>query len=146
MTCRLICFALLFGPTVFGSSLTGVNAPVKKFRLPGFNDQGFRTSLLQGDEARMISATQIDLKEMHFTLFQGDEKNSVDSTLLAPVATVLIQDQNKIVVQGEGSVRFIRPDIDASGQQWKYEHAEKHLTMHKDVRLVIRAELKDILK
>lgn len=131
---------------MFGAGISGLNAPVKKFRLPSFNDQGFRTSLLEGDEAQVISPSQIDMKEMHMTLFSGDENNAVDTTLLASTATVRLLEKNQITVEGQNSVRLIREDLDVSGENWSYQHAEKRLTIGKNVRVVIRAELGDILK
>lgn len=131
---------------MFGAGISGLNAPVKKFRLPSFNDQGFRTSLLEGDEAQVISPSQIDMKEMHMTLFSGDENNAVDTTLLASTATVRLLEKNQITVEGGNSVRLIREDLDVSGENWSYQHAEKRLTLGKNVRVVIRAELGDILK
>ena len=136
----------LLAPAAFSAGLSGVNAPVKKFRLPSFNDQGFRTSLLEGETATMISPTQIDMKEMHLTLFTGDEKGSVDTTLLAPLATVRILEQNKILVEGKSSVRLVRSDLDVSGEDWAYRHSDKHLAIRKNVRVVVHAELNDILK
>lgn len=138
---------LLAAPLLSAESIPGLNQPVKKFRLPTFNDQGYRTSLLVGDQAKMISATQIELTEMHYSVFAGDENSTLETTLLASVATVRVLDQNKVTVEGSGAVRFIRNDIDASGEQWIYYHAEqKHLVMKKNVHVVIRAELKNILK
>ncbi len=145
---RLPCFLfwVLAALTSSGAGPAGLNAPVKKFRLPAFNDEGFRSSLLQGDEATMVSTSQIDIKEMQFTLFAGDEKGSVDTKLEAPVATVLILDQNQILVEGAGSVHLARNDLSASGEDWSYRHSEKRLIIRKNVHLVIRAQLGDILK
>jgi len=122
------------------------NAPLKKFRLPQFNDQGFRTGLLEGDEARLISQTQIDITEMHFTVFSGDETNTVDTTLLAPTATIRIPDPQHVVVEGKGPVRVVRSDLDASGVDWTYVHAEKKVFMRKNVHVVFRSEMTDLLK
>jgi len=133
-------------PSLFGAGVSGFNAPVKKFRLPSFNEQGFRTSLLEGDEATMISPSQIDMREMHLTLFSGDENNRVETTLLAPLATVRLLDQNQIAVEGPSSVRLVRSDLDVAGENWSYRHADKRLTIGKKVHVVIHAQLGDILK
>lgn len=122
------------------------NAPVRKFRLPSFNDEGNRVSLLTGDEATLVNPKQIDVKEMHFTLFAGDEKGTVDTTLLAPVATVRIPEPNHTIVEGKGSVRVIRSDLDASGEDWTYWHREKRLVMRNHVHFVLQAELTNILQ
>lgn len=120
--------------------------PVKKFRLPTFNDQGFRTSLLVGDQAIIVSQSQIDIQEMHFTIFTGDETNAVDTTLLSPVATVHILDHEHTLVDGKTTVRIIRADLDASGKDWSFAYPEKKLIMRQDVHVTIRAPMTDILK
>ena len=130
--------------TAADTSIT--NAPVKKFRLPQFNQEGFRTGLLEGDEARIVSENQIDITEMHFTVFSGTEANTVDTTLLAPTATIHIPDPQHIVVEGKGAVRVVRSDLDASGVDWTYWHAEKKVSMRKNVHVVIRSEMADLLK
>ena len=142
-----LALAVTFGVALPLRAATSLgDAPVKKFRLPSFNDAGFRTGLLTGDEATMVSSTQIDLREMHFTLFTGDEKNAVETTMLAPIATVRIPEPNKTIVEGKGSVRVIRSDLDASGEDWTYNNADRRLIMRKNVHFVFQAELKDLLK
>ena len=126
-------------------SLVTPNAPVTNFRLPVLNEQGIRTSLLRGTEARYVSASQIELTEMQYSTFFEDGSNKVDTTLLAPTATVFIVD-NKVRVHGEEGVRLIRSDLDVIGMRWTYDHAQKKITLEKDVRVVFRTELKDILK
>ena len=83
---------------------------------------------------------------MHFSSFSGDEKNLLHTTLLAPVATVRILEKNHVVVEGDGSVRLIRDEVDATGEQWSYDHSNKRLSIRKNVHVVYRAVLKDILK
>jgi hypothetical protein len=123
-----------------------LSAPVKKFRLPTFNPTGFRVTLLEGDEATVISQQRIDIKEMHFTVFSGDEDNRVESTILAPTATLQAQDPTHFTVSGNDAVRVVRSDMDASGERWAFDYANKRLSMKKNVHVVFRAELKDILK
>lgn len=137
---------LALAPAAFAAGLPGSTAPVKKFRMPTFNAQGYRTSLLVADEARALSASEVDLKEMNFSMFSGDESNSVDTTLLASSATLRSGEKNQVTVEGFGWMRLVRADLDVSGEQWTYRHPERKLSIKKNVRVVIRAELQDILK
>ena len=130
---------------VFGASSLPT-APVKKFRLPTFNAEGFRTGFLTGEEALIVSAGQIDIKEMHLSTFSGDEAGTLETTLLAPVATVRVQEREQIRVEGKQSVRLVRPEVDATGQDWEYDHQNKRLLIRSDVHVVYRAVLKDFLK
>ncbi len=143
-TSLLASLVLVAGVSAADSTIT--NSPVKKFRLPQFNEEGYRTGLLEGDEASLISQTQIDIKEMHFTVFSADDANTVDTTILAPTATIRIPDQQHALVEGKGPVRVVRSDLDASGENWTYLHAEKKIIMRNHVHVVFRSELTDLLK
>lgn len=133
------------------SSSVKANAPVINFKLPVLNEEGIRTSLLRGTEARYINDSQIDLVEMQYTLFAEGSPTKVDTTLLAPTASVFIVN-NKVKVHGEEGIRLIRDDLDVSGEKWTYEHAgkndptQKKITIERNVRVVFHAEMKDILK
>ena len=141
-------FLLLFTVATLCSAAEDLSksAPVKKFRLPTFNQEGYRTSFLEGDEAIIVSSQQIDVKEMHYSLFSGEENNVLETTLLAPVATVRVLERNHIKVEGTGSVRLIRDEVDATGDNWTYDHANKRLLIRKNVHVIYRAVLKDFLK
>jgi hypothetical protein len=140
-----VSFSLLAAGLLLADPIVTPNAPITNFKLPVLNEQGIRTSLLRGTEARYVSASQIELSEMQYSTFLDDGSNKVDTTLLAPSATVLIDD-NKVRVQGEEGVRLVRSDIDVIGLHWMYDHSQKKITLEKDVRVVFRTELKDILK
>jgi lipopolysaccharide export system protein LptC len=141
----LILFIL--SPLLAEAADSGVaaNAPVTNFKLSLLSDEGVRSSLLRGSEARYISDKKIDLVGMQYTTYIEDGTNEVDSTLLAPSASVFIN-KNKIKVHGDESVRLIRKNVDVTGERWTYDHAEKRILIEKNVRVVFSMELKDILK
>ena len=122
------------------------NAPVKNLRLPSFNDQGHRTRFLRGDEARYISNTQIDIVGLNLAEFRGDGSTEPVNLLLAPSATVFIKENNRFLVTGKETMRLIGNGIEATGENWSYDHDDRHrLILNKNVRVVIRAPLKGIL-
>jgi hypothetical protein len=88
---------------------------------------------------------------MQYTTFKETGLNEVESTLLAPTATVFIE-QHKVRVSGNDSVRLIGKGLDVTGEKWTYEHAGKNdatpkkITIERNVRAVFQTELKDILK
>ena len=130
--------------TAANSGITA-NAPVTNFKLSILSDEGFRTSLLRGSEARYISDTQIDLVGMQYTTFLAGEKGELDATLLAPSASVFI-DKNKVKVHGDENVRLLRKNLDVTGEQWTYDHTQKRILIEKNVHVIFRIEMKDILK
>jgi hypothetical protein len=122
------------------------NAPIKNFRLPSFNEQGNRVQLLRGSEARYVSTTQIDIIEMNFTEFRGDGSTDPVNMLLAPSATVFVKEKNQVVITGQQSVRLIGNGVEATGENWTYDHNNNHrLILTKNVRVVFDAPLKGIL-
>lgn len=121
------------------------NAPISQFKLPTFNSEGNRVSLLRGAEARYVSPTQIDLTAMDLTLYFGDGTDRVDTVLRAPSASVLLND-SKIRVRGDQQVHVTREDLDATGERWTYDHTDRRILIEKNVHVVFRMELKDLLK
>lgn len=119
------------------------DAPIVNFRLPTFTPEGFRQWLVRGTEARLVSAKEIDIRELTLTVFSGDEHDRIDTMLLSPLAKVFTDTQ---VVSGPDSIRVIRDDLEASGKQWTYDHREKRVSMQQKVRVTFRAELKNFLQ
>jgi len=137
----------LLCPLLAAAANSGVtaNAPVTNFKLTILSDEGFRSSLLRGSEARYVSDSQIDLVGMQYSTFIEGEAGELDATLLAPSATVFI-DHNKVKVHGDENVRLLRKNLDVTGEEWTYDHAQKRILIEKNVHVVFRIPMKDILK
>ena len=153
MMLRAITVLLLVLCSALNAADSGVaaNAPVINFKLSLLDEQGNRTGLLRGSEARYISSSQIDLVAMQYITFIDNGTNEIDSTLLAPTASVLMEN-GKARVHGDDSVRLIRKNVEVTGEQWTYEHSGKNnstpkkIVIERNVRVVFQIELKDILK
>lgn len=118
--------------------------PIKNFILPTFTpDKGYRSMLLRGVQARMLTPRLIELEDMNLTVFTGDASNRVESVLLSPLARVSLDDET---AGGPGPVRLIRDDLDLTGEQWTYERAQKRISISRNVRVVFHTELKNLLK
>ena len=119
------------------------SAPVKDLRLPTFDKDGKRATFLKAGEAVFVSPTRIDVKDMNFTLFTKDGTGSFDTILISPSATFLSDKQS---VSGPDTVRLLRIDLEVTGEQWSYNHAEKRVLIGKNARVTFQDELKDIIK
>jgi hypothetical protein len=118
-------------------------APAQNWVLPVFTDkEGFRSMTLRGSEVRPMGK-QIGVTNLNITIFSGDEKAQVDSVLLSPIA-LFSPKENR--ANGEGTVRFIRDDIEVTGVGWAYDHVAKKISLQENVRVTFRSQLKDILK
>lgn len=119
------------------------DAPIVNFRLPTFTSEGYRQWLVRGTEARLISAKEIDIRELTLTVFTGDAQDKIETMILSPAAKVLVDAQ---VVSGDGTIRVINDEFEATGSQWTYAHKEKRISMQQKVRVTFRAELKNFLQ
>lgn len=119
------------------------NAPVKNFSLPSFDEQGFRTMLIRGREAMLLSANEVKLADMTLTLFSGDAEARVETVFISPSARVLV---DKRIVFGDETVRVVSDELELLGTDWRYDHEKKTILISKQARVVFHIELKDIVK
>lgn len=145
---RLLCLAALAAtPALRAQSITTGSAPIKNFTYEIFEPvegKWLRTGFIKGEEGK-VSASQVDVVNMHLTVYAKDAPSRIDTVLMAPTASVVIKDDNAVAT-GESSIRIVRDDLDASGQKWRYDHNRKTVVIDGKVHVIIRAELKDILK
>lgn len=118
-------------------------APVKNFSLPFFNDEGHRTLLVRGNEAILTDPRKPQFADMTVTIFAREAANQVESVLLSKAATV---DTTTRVIEGTDAVRFVRDDIEVTGEAWRYEHSARRIVIQRNARVVLRAELPLLIK
>ena len=123
------------------TSLT-VNAPVINFRVPTFTGE-FRSWLLCGAEGVYVDDSRLDVVDLNLTVFSGDASNRIESVFLSPSAVALIGESR---VRGPGALRLITSDFYATGEDWLYDHRQKKVSIHRDVRVVFHARLNDLLR
>jgi lipopolysaccharide export system protein LptC len=123
------------------TSLTA-NAPVINFRVPTFNGE-YRSWLLRGAKGIYVDDSRLDVVDLNLTVFSGDASNRVESVFLSPSAVALLGESR---VRGPGAVRLITDDFEATGEDWSYDHRQKKVSIHRNVRVVFHAQLTDILR
>lgn len=126
-----------------GAQDIAVAPPARNWTLPLFTKEGFRQMTLKGDEVRPVTSDRIDIVGMNVTVFTGTADGRVDSVLLSPEASFLI---NEKVASGQKTVRLIRDDIDVTGEVWTYSYSEKKVLISKHAHVVFHSALPDILK
>jgi hypothetical protein len=120
-----------------------VAPPARNWTLPLFTKEGFRQVTLRGDEVRPVSSDRIDVSGMNVTVFSGDAEARVDSVLISPEATFLL---NEKTVQGDKAVRLVRDDVDVRGEGWSYNYNEKKVLIYRRTHVVFHSALPDMLK
>jgi hypothetical protein len=118
-------------------------APVVNFRVTTFTREGHRSWLLCGAEGHVLDQNQLAVTNLNLSVFSGDASNRVESIFLSPTATALI---NEGRVRGRGHLRLITDDLEATGEDWLYDHREKKVSIHKNVRVVFHARLQSLLQ
>lgn len=118
-------------------------APVKKFSLPTFTDEGFRHVMIRAEEARLPDPARIDLIEMDLTLFTGLADEQIEAMLAAPSAAFFPQ---KLLATGSDTVRLERTDLTVTGADWSYDHKAKKVVIKRNAHVTFRSTLGDILK
>ena len=121
------------------------SAPAVNWVLPLFSDkEGFRTMTLRGNEVRPVGKN-IAVTELFITIYSGDAAARVESMLLSPQALFQPKENR---ASGDGAVRYINDDAEITGTGWSYDHGEKvkKVSLQKNVRIILKAQLNDILK
>lgn len=142
----LVFLAAVLPALAENTTRVSTKAPIINFSLPTFtHPEGYRNWLIRGSEAWMGDENVIDVKELSLTVFSGDAANRIDTMMLSPAARVL---PNEEEVTGPSTLRVINlsDGFEATGEGWKYTRKTKTVTLDKKVRIVLRAEFKNLLK
>ena len=118
-------------------------APASDWVLPVFTRENHRSLIVRGARATFPSARQADVVDLNLTVFAGDATNHIETILLSPAATFHPQESR---ADGTAGVRLIRDDLEATGDDWTYLHAQIKVSLHGSVRVIFNAELKHLLK
>lgn len=138
----ILCSFAVAAPAV-ASPQVAASAPIKNFRLPTFNEEGFRHLMLRAAEARVPSVERIDVVEMELTLFTGHADEQIEAMLAAPSASFF---PAKYLATGSETVRLERSDITVTGADWSYDHTDRKVVINRDAHVIFRSAIGDILK
>jgi hypothetical protein len=98
---------------------------------------------VRGSEARFAPQNKIAVKELTLSIYSGKADERLITLILSPSALV---SPDESIVTGEGTIRVINDEFEATGTEWRYAHKEKKVYIARKVRVVFRAEFKDYLK
>ncbi len=125
---------------VFGQAL---NAPVENFKLPLFNEQGFRAWYLRGEQGIYTAEKEVRILGMELQQYSGNEADQVIALMTSPEANMRL---NPLVASGPGSINIESELFKAEGEDWIWQGSEKRLIINKNVKVVINAEIGDIIR
>lgn len=142
----LLLLTIVIGLTAIHSRVVAQmapNAPVENFRLPMFNEEGYRSWDLRGAKGIYVDGTQVDVIDMNIRIFTGDEENEVLTEITSPTATVLLA-ENKAI--GRNTILISSKDYSISGQNWTWDGNHDSFTIEGDVVVTFFEGIGDILK
>lgn len=140
---RVLLLLLTAGTALATGTRVATDKPIINFRLPDFTNDGHRSWLVRGTEARYATEGLVEIKELNLTIFSGLADERVETLLLSPAAEVRLADR---IVSGKESIRVINDRFEASGSGWTYDQGEKKVSITKNVRVILHTQLNDILK
>jgi len=99
-------------------------APIVDFRLPVFNEQGFRIWELRGSEAIYdIEAKRAEITGLRLRVFSGDDREIVENILESPLAIVQIEEGSR-TASGPGLIRMVGLErergFEVRGEDWTF--------------------------
>jgi hypothetical protein len=118
-------------------------APIENFRLPMFNQAGFREWDLRGAQGIYRGPERVDVEGMRLRLYSGDEENRLELDVTSPQATMLLQDRRAL---GSGTVRALGPGYELTGQKWELIVEPRRMVVEGDVRVTFFQDIGDILR
>lgn len=118
-------------------------APAQNWEMKIFTKEGYRSMILRGTEVRLGSPNRYDVVDLNITTFSGGTEARIDSILLSPVANFYAKENR---ASGDQSVRFIRDDMEITGERWTYVHSQRKVTIQQNTRVVFHAALPDLLR
>jgi hypothetical protein len=133
----------LLAAVLCGAEDTPVAPPARNWTLPLFTKEGYRQMTLKGAEVRPVTTNQVDISGLDVTVFSGGPEAKVDTVIVSPQASFMI---NERVARGDQSVRLVRDDVDVTGVGWTYYYSEKKALIYHSAHVVFHSGLPDILR
>ncbi len=132
-------------------------APIIDFRLPVFNEEGYRIWELRGSEAIYEpQAQRADIKGLRLKVFSGDDRELVENTVESPLAIVLVKERS---ISGPGMIHLVGAErgreFDVRGEDWTYQETlpgpdqpqkTKTVVIRKNVVVTFSEDIGNILR
>jgi hypothetical protein len=114
-------------------------APIIDFRLPVFNEQGFRHWEVRGSEAVFDPVQErAEIKSLRLTVYSGDEREFVENVVESPYAVLL---RKELSVSGPGLIRLIGyergREFEVRGEDWSFQEIPPSATNPEKTKSVV---------
>lgn len=134
---------LILAATTFGQNEVRLEEPIEDFRVPKFNELGFREWHVRAALGTYQNENEVLIETMRVRQFKGDGSGTVIGTLETPKAKYIIDSQ---IIVGSSDILAKSDSFQLTGSDWTWQAEENRLTINKNPRVLIFSELGDILK
>jgi lipopolysaccharide export system protein LptC len=119
------------------------NAPIENFRLPMFNQEGFKAWEIQGDQGLLVGETNIELVKIRLQVFSGTAAKVIETEITSPRATMVINENR---VYGTNSIRIENKNYLITGQNWQWNGDQKTVVIQENVIVTFFQDIGDLLQ
>lgn len=114
-------------------------APIIDFRLPVFNEEGFRLWEVRGSEAIFDPVQErAEIKSLRLTVYSGDDRGFVENVVESPYAVLL---RKELSVSGPGLIRLIGyergREFEVRGEDWTFQELPATATNPEKTKSVV---------
>lgn len=122
------------------------NAPITNFKLPLFNDEGYRTGYLRGEQGIYVSESEIRIIGMELNQYSGDERDAVIGTMESPEALFRLDQNKRRSAAGPGSIKLENDSFVLTGEDWIWQENGNRLVINKNVKIVIFDAIGNVIR
>ena len=119
------------------------DAPLERFTLPIFGDNGYKTWEIKGDRGRYLGPGQLQVDFLMIRIFSGNASMILESFITSPDAII---DTDKKVAHGASILNVFGPHYRLTGKGWIWKGASKRIIVHKYARVEFDQPLGSILR
>jgi hypothetical protein len=134
---------LLFGAIAIAQTQ---DAPIINFKLPLFNDDGYRTGYLRGAQGIYSNNSDIRITDMELSQYSGDAQDAVIGSMESPEALFRYDKTGRSHASGPGSIMIENDTFRLTGEDWIWQEENNRVVINRKVKIIIFDEIGSIIK
>ncbi len=105
---------------------------LRNFKLPLFNEEGYRAYILSGMEGILQGEEAIEVTDITVDVFSGDEQQTLTSRMTSNQAFYDIQTNT---ISGPGTIEIEDDNFQLEGNDWELDLENKNMVINESVRI-----------
>lgn len=114
------------------------DAPIRNFRFPVFNDDGWKMWELRGVEGRFLTEDRGLILGLDLLVFSGDATLTLENRIRSPQALI---DFEAKTAEGESTLFVTGPGYEIEGAGWHWDGIGKRMLVSEGARVVFQDSL-----